>query len=398
MDRNKINNISQMDINTECAGCRTCEKICPKQAIEMIENQEGFLIPRIDKNKCVNCGICVQRCPQLSKNINNSINQKAYAAKIKDKETLMESSSGGIFSAISKHCIENNGKVYGAAFDNDFKVIHVGVNSQDELSRLRGSKYVQSDTLNTFNEVKQDLINNIKVVYSGTPCQIAGLKSFLGKDYENLLTVDLVCHGVPSPKIFKKYKEFLEKKFKSKITFFSFRDKEKRGWGENLKIYFKNGKKMKLFGFLDPYYKTFLEANLNRECCYNCKYANSSRVGDITLADFWGIYDEYPNFYDKNGVSAVIVNTEKGTKIWNSIKENLTFIEVEISKIQKHNHNLVEPTKEKSSRKDIYRDIDEKDFEQIYKNNFKFKKTLKARIRNKFTDGDIEKIKSMLKN
>ena len=178
MEKNKINNISQMNINIECAGCRTCEKICPKQAVEMIENQEGFLIPRIDKNKCVNCGICVQRCPQLSKNTNNSIKQKAYAAKIKDKETLMESSSGGIFSAIAKYCIENNGKVYGAAFDNDFKVVHIGVSSQDELSRLRGSKYVQSDTLNTFNEVKQDLINNIKVVYSGTPCQIAGLKSF----------------------------------------------------------------------------------------------------------------------------------------------------------------------------------------------------------------------------
>lgn len=397
MGRNKINNINQMDINTECAGCRTCEKICPKQAIEMIENQEGFLIPRIDKNKCVNCGICVQKCPQLSKNINNSINQKAYAAKIKDKETLMESSSGGIFSAISKYCIENNGKVYGAAFDNDFKVVHIGVNSQDELSRLRGSKYVQSDTLNTFNEVKQDLIKNIKVVYSGTPCQIAGLKSFLGKDYENLLTIDLVCHGVPSPKIFKKYKDFLEKKFRSEITFFSFRDKEERGWGENLKICFKNGKRMKLFGFLDPYYKTFLEGNLSRECCYNCKYANSSRVGDITLADFWGIYDEYPDFYDKKGVSAVVVNTGKGTKIWNNIKENLTFVEVELARIQKYNHNLKEPTMEKEIRKDIYKGIDDKDFKQIYKNNFKFKKTLKARIRSKFTDGDIEKIKSMLK-
>ena len=393
----KINNINQMNINMECAGCRTCEKLCPKQAISMIENEEGFLIPKIDEKKCVSCGICLQKCPQLSKNINNLINQKSYAAKIKNKETLMESSSGGVFSAIAENCLKNNGKIYGAIFDKDFNVIHIGITNIDELSKLRGSKYVQSDTLNTYNEVKQDLNNNIKVVYSGTPCQIAGLKSFLGKDYENLLTVDLVCHGVPSPKIFKKYKDFLEKKLKSEIASFSFRDKEKRGWGENLRIAFKNGKKLKIFGFLDPYYKTFLEGNLSRECCYNCKYANSSRIGDITLADFWGIYNEYPNFYDKNGVSAVIVNTKKGTAIWNSIKENLNFMEVELSKIQKHNHNLEAPTMQKEIRKDIYKDINYKDFKQIYKDNFKFKTTLKARIRSKFTDGDIEKIKSGFK-
>ena len=395
--KEKVNSIEQMNLELNCTGCRMCEKVCPSQAIEMKENEEGFLYPVIDKDKCTNCGLCTNRCPQINYNAKKIEDQKAYAAKINDRNILMESSSGGIFSAIARECIKNNGKVYGAVFDDDFIVKHLGIDNQNELERLRGSKYVQSNTMNTFNEVKQDLLNNVKVVYSGTPCQIEGLKSFLGKEYKNLLTIDLVCHGVPSPKLFMKYKEFLEKKFKSEITFFSFRDKEKRGWGENLKICFRNGKKIRLFGFLDPYYKTFLDGNLCRKCCYNCKYANDSRVGDITLADFWGLYEEYPEFYDKDGVSAVLINTTKGIRMWDNIKKDLIFIQVDLSKIKKHNHNLEEPTKETSIRKNIYKNVDKEDFKKICKSNFKFKKTLKARVRNQFTDIKIEKIKAILK-
>lgn len=397
MDNNKINNIYKMSLDKECTGCRTCEKICPKHAINMKENEEGFLIPKIDKKKCINCGKCLNICPQLNNVDINIENQKAFAATLKNQEVLMKSSSGGVFSSIAENCLKNNGKVYGAIFDNEFNVIHVGINNLNELDKLRGSKYVQSNTLDTYNEVKQDLINNIKVIYSGTPCQIAGLKKFLNKDYDNLLTIDLVCHGVPSPKIFNKYKDYLERKFSSKIKTFSFRDKEKRGWGVNLKISFENGKELRKFGFLDPYYKTFLEGALFRNCCYNCKYANTNRVGDITLADFWGLLSEYPEFYNKNGVSAVIINSKKGFKAFNNIKENLEFIGVELNKIKKHNQNLEGPSTLNNIRKSIYKDIDKKDFKKIYKENFKFRKNLKAIIRSKFSDATIERIKKYLR-
>lgn len=392
------NNVNKLNLKLECTGCRMCEQICPKNAIKMEEDEEGFIRPVVDKSLCINCGLCIKRCPQrnlLDKNIEN---QTAYAAKLKDLEVLKESSSGGIFSVLANEYIKNNGKIYGAAFDEKFNVVHVGVENLEGLKRLRGSKYVQSDTANTYTEVKNDLANNIKVLYSGTACQIAGLKNFLGKNYENLLTIDIVCHGVPSPKMFRKYKEYIENKYKGKIQEISFRNKEKRGWGLNLKIKLDNGKIIREFAYVDPYYKSFVKGDTYRECCYNCIYANSERIGDITLADYWGLANVHPEFFDGRGVSAVIINTKKGMDVWNNVKDKLEYINTSIESIKKYNPNLVGPTKKKKSRDYIYRGLDTKDFRRFCKENLKFKKKLKDEIRGKFSDEDIERIKGKLKS
>lgn len=392
------NNVNKLNLKYECTGCRMCEQICPKNAIKMEEDEEGFWHPVINEELCINCGLCFKKCPQRN-NVERSIkNQTAYAAKLKNREILEESTSGGVFSALANAYINDGGKVYGAAFDNNFRVKHIGIDNVVDLNKLRGSKYVQSNTENTYAEVKNDLENNKKVLYSGTACQIAGLKNFLGKDYENLLTIDIVCHGVPSQKIFIKYKEYIEKKYNGKVQEFYFRNKEKKGWGLNLKIKLDNGKIIRRFAYVDPYYKAFINGDTYRECCYNCKYANSERVGDITLADYWGVASIHPEFYDGKGVSAIIVNTEKGMEAWNNVKENLEYIKTNLDSIKKYNSNLVEPTHRKDIRNYIYNDLDKKDFKKFYVENLKFKKTLKDIIRSKFSDEDVQKIKRKLKS
>lgn len=401
--KNVKNNINKLNIKQECTGCRMCEQICPKNAIKMEEDGEGFLIPVVDENLCINCGLCLKKCPQLN-DIEKDIeveekieSQTAYAAKINSAETLKESSSGGVFSALANECIEKNGIVYGATFDKDFNVIHIGARNLKDLEKLRGSKYVQSNTANTYKEVREYLEEGRQVLYSGTACQIAGLKNFLGKNYDNLLTVDIVCHGVPSQKIFRKYREYIENKYKGKIEELSFRNKEKRGWGLNLKIKLDNGKTIRKFAYVDPYYKAFVNGDTYRECCYNCKYANSKRIGDITLADYWGLANVHPEFYDGKGVSAVIVNTKRGMAVWNNVKDKLECIDTAIASIQKYNPNLVNPTKRKKNRDYIYSNLDEKSFKKFAKENLKFKKNIKDVVRSKFSDEDIERLKGKIK-
>lgn len=392
--KNNVQNM--MNQKKQCTGCRACEQLCPKNAIHMVEDEEGFLTPEVDHNLCINCGICANKCPQL-RNIEKKVEQECYAAKIKDKETLMNSSSGGIFSVLANHVLKQNGKVYGAIFTEDLQIEHIGIDKISEMKKLRGSKYVQSNTKNTFSEVKQDLENGKKVLYSGTPCQIAGLKNYLGKKYENLFTVDIVCHGVPSPQLFKKYINNIEDKYKGKITNFSFREKEKRGWGLNLKIQLDNGKVIQKFADLDPYYKSFLAGDIYRESCYECKYANNNRVGDITLADYWGIEYEHPEFIDNNGISAVMVQTKKGKNMWKEIEEEIESIPTTIEKIAKHNHNLKQPTKRKSIRNNVYKGLENKEFNKYCKENLYFKKKLKDRIKSLISEESKRKLKKMLK-
>ena len=198
-----MENISKLNKNN-CTGCRMCEQICPVNAIKMIENKEGFIEPVIDKTKCINCGLCSKRCPQLNEIKREDYKMEVYAAKNKNIEEQKSSSSGGVFSVLANYVLENNGIVFGCAFNDNLIAEHIGIEDKNELYKLRGSKYVQSNTKNTFKDVKENLENSRMVLYSGTPCQIAGLKQFLGKEYDNLYTVDLVCHGVPSPKLFKK--------------------------------------------------------------------------------------------------------------------------------------------------------------------------------------------------
>lgn len=376
-----MENISILD-KKNCTGCRMCEQICPVNAIEMVENKEGFLEPKVIEEKCINCGLCAKRCPQLNNIHEKEEKAKAYAAKNRNLSELKQSSSGGLFSIFANYIIENNGAVYGCAFNKEFKAEHIRVDNKEDLNKLRGSKYVQSNTKNTFKQVKEDLQNNQLVLYTGTPCQIAGLKSFLGKDYDNLLTIDLICHGVPSQKLFSKYLEFLESKYKSKILEYEFRSKEKNTWGLNLKIRFENGKVKYIPARLDPYYKSFLNGDTYRESCYNCKYASINRIGDITLADYWGIEKEHPDFYDEKGVSAIIVSSKKGQEFFEKIKNNIDFIESTIEKLMNKNDNLKFSTERNNIRDEVYSNLDEKDFGKYMKEDLKFKKDKKEIVKN----------------
>lgn len=376
------NNINSIGIKKKCTGCRMCEQICPKGAIMFIENKEGFLEPLIDKEKCINCGLCLKRCPQQNDDVNQNFPIKCYAAKNKNKIELINGSSGSIFAIIADYVLGSNGEVYGAAFQKDLKVQTVMIDNKEKLNELMGSKYIQSDTNSTFKQVKLSLDKNVLVLYVGTPCQIAGLKSFLSKEYKNLIAIDLVCHGVPSNKLFQKYIQSIQKKYNSKIEQYYFRNKEKNGWGLNIKIKFENGKTKYSKANLDPYFKTFLEGKTYREVCYNCKYANLNRIGDITLADYWGIEKEHPDFDSNLGVSAVLINSQKGKDIFKNIKNNLFTKETNISKIIKENRNLTMPTRRPNIRSQIYTNIDNMDFKEYASKNLKFKKSLKDILKN----------------
>ena len=357
-----------------CYGCRACEQLCPTKAITMMQNDEGFLIPHVDAKKCIKCKLCVSRCPHYNiKNLKNIQNSIVYAAKATDISEQKKSSSGAIFPIIAKYVLDNNGVVFGCQFNEDIVAEHTEINNKEDLEKLRGSKYVQSNTKNTYRRVKEILEEDRYVLYSGTPCQIGGLKTYLNKDYEKLYTIDLVCHGVPSPKLFKKYIDWLGEKENSKVEEFSFRTKENSSWGLYYKYRTKNQKIHFGSANLSPYYKAFLNGDTYREVCYNCQYANVQRVGDITLADFWGVEKQHPKMADLNGVSAVLINTEKGMDILKKIENEVILEKSTLDKVKEKNKNLSRPTIRPIIRNTIYQDIDNKNFEDLINSNFHYK-------------------------
>ena len=397
-EEKKNKNVDEMNKN-RCTGCRACEQICPVGAISMIQNEEGFIEPKVNKDKCINCGKCVQKCPQLNeKELKNELD--VYAVKLKNSKEQLESSSGGAFVAIAKEVLKDGGVIYGCAFSENLEAKHIKVDNEKDLIKLKGSKYVQSDTGATFKEVKIFLENSRMVLYSGTPCQIAGLKAFLGKEYKNLITVDFICHGVPSPKLFKKYKEWLEKKNKAKLNYYNFRDKEKNLWGLNSKMIFsKNGKNVEKYqkATLDPYYKSFLKGYTYRECCYNCLYANPNRISDFTIADYWGIEKEHPEFQDEKGVSMLMVNNEKAKRLFEkNIREQLEYVKSTVEKAAKKNLNLNRPFTRPKQRNYAYANIDTYTFDLYAKKSLNFKKDLKDVITDKLPKGLKKKIKNII--
>ena len=366
-------NVGEM-LENKCYGCRACEQICPKNAIQMIENEEGFLVPKVDEKKCIKCKLCVLKCPHYNiKNLKTNNNIATYAAKTKNPIEQKQSSSGGIFPVIARYILEQNGVVFGCGLNNNIMAEHIAIYEKEELERLKGSKYVQSNTKNTFKNVKELLEQNKKVLYSGTPCQIAGLKTFLNKEYENLYTIDLVCHGVPSPKLFQKYIKWLEEKEKKHIIEFKFRTKENCSWGLYYKYELDNKRKKYGSANLSPYYKAFLNGDIYREVCYKCQFADVQRTSDITLADYWGIEKQHPEFSDMKGISAVLINTKKGEKLFDDLKDEIIFLKSDIEKVKLKNKNLYQPTNRPKIRNNIYKGIYEKDFNKAINENFHYK-------------------------
>ena len=346
--------------------------------MSMQPNKEGFLESFIDYEKCVDCGLCRLVCPQNTK-LHLLKPQKALAARDKNDTELKKSASGGAFAAAARVILSQGGVVVGAAYNDDMTVSHHIVDGLKDLPKLQSSKYVQSNTARTFKEVKKMLRDGRTVLYSGTPCQIAGLKGFLRKDYDNLYTMDVICHGVASPKLFAKYMEWLGGKMGGKIIYYDFRDKS-TGWG--LDYMTKTKTKTKTMPCsLDPYYHHFLKGDTYRECCYYCLYARQERVSDITIGDYWGIENEHPEIYSTKGVSCLLVNTEKGKFLWNLISSEFISLESTFDKVARANHNLKAPTPRPAVRDNIYKQIDELPVNEYFASHLSVPFNLKARIK-----------------
>lgn len=330
------------DGKENCTGCFACYSICPKQAITMEQDEKGFKYPVINKEKCIDCGMCKKTCPIINKKKEPIEEQKVYAVKNKDLNTRLSSSSGGVFIEIARHIVDKNGCVFGAVYDEENNVKHIKVENIEDINLLKTSKYVQSDINNTYKEAKNELLKDRYVLFSGTPCQIAGLLKTLNNiNQDKLITCDIVCHGVPSPRVFKDYKKILEKKYKSKIRSINFRHKNENET-QNLLIEFENGKKYVERSSKDTYYKLFSKNFILRESCFDCKYSNMNRVADITLGDFWGIDKSIRNFNDNKGVSLVILNTIKGKDIFEKIQNKFEVVESNTKNCLQP--NLIKPT------------------------------------------------------
>ena len=355
------------DMNEYCYGCGTCKYVCPKQAIKMINNEDGFIIPKIDESRCIKCGLCEKKCIYLNKVISNSktdITASSCYMMYFLNDKILESASGGIFYGIAVKAIELGYEVCGCIWDEKQRAIHVVTNDMKTLAKMQGSKYVQSKLGETYRTIHKLLHNdNKKILFVGTPCQVAGLKSFLGRDHDNLFTIDIICHGVPSQKMFKQYLAWQKKKLKEDITEFDFRCKTKSGWGMFGKMQLSSKKEININSIYDPYIGNFLQCNTYRESCYSCKYASKDRVGDLTLGDYWGILKEHPEFYSSKGVSCVLVNTDKGNLIWEKCKPYLNYVESSIEKVSKHNVNLIHPSIRPERRDNIYKELNSKSFQ-----------------------------------
>ncbi len=325
------NNISKVS-NEQCCGCGACYNKCPVHAITMQEDKEGFFFPVVDESKCTNCGLCTKSCPSLNVQVQNNPKPECYAV-MADDEIRAKSSSGGMFTLLAEYVLDKGGYVCGAAFRDDWSVHHIIVDNKDDLAKLRGSKYILSDTEKCYSEVKKLLDKDEYVLFSGCPCQVAGLYSFLAKSYNNLITVELLCHGAPNHLIFRKYVEenFEDKNFKK----INFRDKS-LGWDSTkLTFYHDNGQKEVRALGVDAYETGFHKGYMNRKSCAPCKYAKLPRCADFTIADFWGVHKINPTLDDGKGTSLLVVNNIKANSLLSDIKSKMKlFVEVSLEDVK----------------------------------------------------------------
>ncbi len=338
----KKNNISILS-HDKCTGCGACYNVCPVNAIHMEHDIDGFLSPIIDNEKCISCNKCIDKCPVYNPIFNNIMEPECYAAMASD-DIRAKSSSGGIFTLFAEYVFDKKGIVCGAAYDENFLVEHIIIDKIDDINKLRGSKYLQSDTKKVYRELKQALDSGVYALFCGCPCQVGALNTFLGKEYANLLTIDLMCHGGPSPLLFQKYLK--ENYLGRELQDFSFRDKRVFGWSTEANAYFKDGTSEHVKRSQDDYYRAFLPCLSVRKSCGTCLFAKLPRQGDITLADFWGVRRYKESFDDGKGTSIVIVNNAKGTSLFKAISGKLKLNEsVPLDYIKKLGQPLDKPFK-----------------------------------------------------
>lgn len=383
-------------INKEdCCGCTACVSICAHKAITMEPDTLGFLYPKVDVSKCTNCGLCEKVCA-FNDNYDTSMNLETpyvYGARHKDIKEVETSRSGAAFIAISDWILNQGGIVYGVGYEENFKVVHKRAETKEQRNEFKGSKYVQSDLGNIFIQVKNDLRNGKIVLFSGTPCQTSGLNSYIGKKLrQNLYLVDIVCHGVPAPYIWRDYITYFERKYKRKIISVDFRNKKEFGWQSHKETFIlEDGERINPVH--NPYTDLFYKHIMLRKSCGKCHFCNTIRPSDITIADFWGWEKTNPEFNkDDRGVSLLLINTEKGKCFFDIIKDNLNVFNVELKNCLQT--NLKNPSVLNSKSLKFEYQYEKYGFEYIIKNYTNI--GLYNRIRTYF-DKKLKRLKSFLK-
>lgn len=372
----------------KCTGCSCCKNLCPVNAISMVTNKEGFEIPIIDKDRCISCGLCSRKCPvndrtdtYFNKNLHS-----AYAGKSNDIERQLLCTSGGIFTSIALEFIQKGGIVYGAAYDEEFRVTHIRVDCIDDVVKLSDSKYSQSIIGDTYKFVKRDINSGKRVLFSGTSCQISGLYHYLDEKPERLYCIDVICHGVPSPGVWKWYIDKCREKYKKNIVSVRHRGKNPGGWNwkkQFFELRFEDGKGIKENIWENSYISGFLNDLYLRPSCHMCQYKNKQikRVADITLADFWGCEDVEKEFYDTNGVSLIIVNNDKGNKLLHETK-NISTKETNINEALKYNVAAFRPYPFNKGRKFFFENFTKElsldSFQMIIKEGIRLKNKYNA--------------------
>ena len=377
----------------KCTGCYACYNICKSNAISMYEDEYGAVYPRINKKKCVNCNLCRKICPQLNNNIVFKEPIETYAAYSKNSLIRKNSSSGGFATILGIQIIKNGGVVYGAANKfNEDKFKFIRIDDVSELYKIQGSKYVHCYILDCYKQIKNDLNNNKQVLFIGTPCQVSGLKAFLIEEYENLLTVDIICHGVPTQKLlFENLENYGLKKEEYEIV--RFRD----DLGYNLKLYknyndfIKDNYILKRIANLDFYCDNFLKGNIFRENCYNCDYAGKNRISDITIGDYWGL-DKNCDLYDDEllGISVIINYTKKGEKWFEKCNKKLNYCKRSIDEAIKKNKQLCSPMEKSKEYYWFYNNYTKLGFKKVRNKMMPFINIIKS---NKFIYSIYSKIK-----
>lgn len=381
-----------------CCGCTACSAVCPEKCITMVQDSEGFLYPNVEKTLCKNCHLCKKVCPVEAKekeyfqNENETVSHKllskeeitrqtvskcaslpdAYVAYIKDDDLRKDSTSGGIFTAISQEIINRKGKVYGVAVSEKLDIVHTSVESKEELKLFRGSKYVQSSQEGIYCSVKSDLQQDQWVLYTGTPCQVVGLKRFLAKEYKKLITIDIFCHGVGSPKYWRKYVSYLEQKYGSPIKKVKFREKT---YGYNsacMAVYFENGESSHKGHDDDMYWTAFSKFYIFRPSCYQCVFKTINHEADFSVGDFWNAEEVGEKFMKANGCSLLLAHSEKGKQILKEINETIDIVAVDLERALLINggampSKLITSSPQVSKRNDFFKDMDKLDIDMLIK-------------------------------
>ena len=389
-DNNKGYKMITISKKSECCGCGACENICPKNLITMKADSEGFLYPEVDRSRCIDCGQCEAVCPVMNHDSTLKTKNRVYGAQNIDENIRRQSSSGGIFYLLAEKHLENGGVVAGAAFNESFVLHHQFASDINEVDKLLGSKYVQSKTGDIYKKVRNYLDSGIPVLFSGTSCQVEALKSFLRKPYNNLTTVDIICHGVPSPLLWEKYKKWISAKFKDQeIQGAFFRDKSS-GWKKfSITVKFKNKSQYSKRAVDDAFMRAFLKNYCLRPSCYSCSFKGVDRISDITLGDFWGVAKVVPELDDNKGTSLIITHSDRGEEAFRQIRDCLKIVPVDSADALKSNTAALYSCKLPPCRTAFMQDLQANDFDFVYHKYLEDSMAVKIRkaVKNLFRNG-----------